>query len=81
MTNLFGTDGIGRVSLGECDDEEALSRLVESLFHPIDETTRKALGVTFARRGRRSKLSSDGTTGHTIDACCMADVRLSCIEL
>ena len=69
MTNLFGTDGIrGRVSLGECDDEEALSRLVEDrLFSPqLMKLLGEALGRCLPEEEKEAKLSSDGMTGHTI---------------
>ena len=59
MTNLFGTDGIrGRVSLGECDDEEALSRLVEDrLFTPqLMKLLGEALGRCLPEEGEGSQV-------------------------
>ncbi|MEC7168048.1 MAG: hypothetical protein VXW14_03550 [Candidatus Thermoplasmatota archaeon] len=59
MTNLFGTDGIrGRVSLDECDDEEALSRLVEDrLFTPqLMKLLGEALGRCLPEVGEGSQV-------------------------
>ena len=59
MANLFGTDGIrGRVSIDSCDDEEALSRLVEErLFTPqLMKLLGEALGRCLPEGGEGSQV-------------------------
>ncbi|MBL6882739.1 MAG: hypothetical protein ISR08_07105, partial [Candidatus Poseidoniaceae archaeon] len=55
MENLFGTDGIrGRVVLDECDDEEALQRIVEEreLTPQLMQLLGEALGRTLPEDGQ-----------------------------
>ena len=55
MENLFGTDGIrGRVVLDECDDEEALQRIVEEreLTPQLMQLLGEALGRTVPEDGQ-----------------------------
>ena len=55
MENLFGTDGIrGRVVLDECDDEEALQRIVEEreITPQLMQLLGEALGRTLPEEGQ-----------------------------
>ena len=55
MDNLFGTDGIrGRVVLDECDDEEALQRIVEQreLTPQVMKLLGESLGRTLPEEGQ-----------------------------